>query len=298
MLKKVEISMKKVAIVSCDKWMNKINEDLLLKQELIENNVSAEIISWEDKSIDYSKFDCLILRSAWGYQNKYLEFKEWLQMIKSKNILLLNNPDIIIENIQKNKQFNILRKNNIPLIDTNFVYTKEDLLEKINSYPLTVVKPIISGSGQNTYLIRKENLTNLKNILNELNNILTQSDNGIMIQPYINGIENGEYACIFIDGINTHNMLRYPGIFSEKKKPIYLSNIPYCVKKVANDVSKLEKFLGYLYMRVDIVLQDGKPKIMEVELAEPDLLFKYIENERVRDQGLKLLSKSIVRRIK
>lgn len=290
--------MKKVAIVSCDKWMNKINEDLLLKQELIENNVSAEIISWEDKSIDYSKFDCLILRSAWGYQNKYLEFKEWLQMIKSKNILLLNNPDIIIENIQKNKQFNILRKNNIPLIDTNFVYTKEDLLEKINSYPLTVVKPIISGSGQNTYLIRKENLTNLKNILNELNNILTQSDNGIMIQPYINGIENGEYACIFIDGINTHNMLRYPGIFSEKKKPIYLSNIPYCVKKVANDVSKLEKFLGYLYMRVDIVLQDGKPKIMEVELAEPDLLFKYIENDRVKHKGINLLSKRIVRRIK
>ena len=51
-------------------------------------------------------------------------------------------------------------------------------------------------------------------------------------------------------------------------------------------------------MRVDIVLQDGNPIIMEVELAEPDLLFKYIENDSVRNQGIKLLSKSIVRRIK
>ena len=40
--------MKNVGIVSCDKWMNKITEDLLLKQELINNNINARIISWED----------------------------------------------------------------------------------------------------------------------------------------------------------------------------------------------------------------------------------------------------------
>lgn len=290
--------MKKVGIVSCDKWKNKITEDLLLEKELINNNICAEIISWEDKLINYSKFDCLILRSVWGYQNKYLEFREWLQMIKSRNILLLNHPDIIINNIQKNKQFSILKKNNIPFIDTNFVYTEEDLLKKIYSKPLTVIKPIISGSGENTYLIGQEKLSNLRNILNELNSIFAQNDNGIMIQPYINGIENGEYACVFIDGINTHNMLRFPGVFSEKKRPIYLSDIPCCIKKIAYDVSKLKEFSDYLYMRVDIVLQDGNPIIMEVELAEPDLLFKYIENDRVRNQGIKLLSKSIVRRMR
>lgn len=290
--------MKNVGIISCDKWMNKITEDLLLKQELMNNNINVEIISWEDMTIDYSKFDCLILRSAWGYQDKYLEFKEWLQMIKNKNILLLNYPDIITNNIQKNKQFNILKKNNIPFINTSFVYNEADLLERLALNPLTVIKPIISGSGKNTYLINQKDLSNLRNILNGLKNIFIQNDNGIMIQSYFNGIENGEYACIFIDGINTHNMLRFPGVFSEKKRPIYLSSVPNCVKKIANDVSKLEEFSGYLYMRVDIVLQNGNPIIMEVELAEPDLLFKYIENDSVRNQGIKLLSKSIVRRIK
>ena len=297
MFKKVEISMKKVAIVSCDKWMNKIMEDLFIKQELIRNNINADIISWEDKSVDYSKFDCLLLRSVWGYQDKYLEFKEWLQMIKERKIILLNCPDIIISNIQKNKQFNILKRNNIPFIDTTFAYTEDELLEKVDLNQLTVIKPIISGSGKNTYLIRPEGLSNLENIINELKNIYAQDDNGMMIQPYINGIENGEYSCIFIDGINSHNMLRFPGVFSEKKRPIYLSSIPQSVKNIANDVSQLEEFSGYLYMRVDIVLQDGNPIIMEVELAEPDLLFKYIENDVVRNRGIRLLSKSLVRRI-
>ena len=210
--------MKNVGIISCNKWMNKITEDLLLKQELMNNNINAEIISWQDMTIDYSKFDCLILRSAWGYQDKYLEFKEWLQMIKNKKILLLNYPDIIINNIQKNKQFNILKKNNIPFISTSFVYNEDDLLERLALNTLTVIKPIISGSGKNTYLINQKDLSNLRNILNGLKNIFIQNDNGIMIQPYFNGIENGEYACIFIDGINTHNMLRFPGVFSEKKK--------------------------------------------------------------------------------
>ena len=82
MFKKVEISIKKVAIVSCDKWKNKITEDLLLEKELIINNIDAEIISWEDKSIDYSKYDCLILRSVWGYQDKYLEFSKYRSTYK------------------------------------------------------------------------------------------------------------------------------------------------------------------------------------------------------------------------
>lgn len=290
--------MKSVGIVSCDNWMNKITEDLLLKEALINNNVAAEIISWEDKSIDYSKFNCLILRSAWGYQNKYLEFKEWLQMIKEKNILLLNHPEIIINNIQKDRQFNILKKNNIPFINTNFIYNENDLIKNIDLKTLSVVKPIISGSGENTYLINKEDISNLNITLKRLQNIFKQTDNGIMLQPYNDGIENGEYACIFIDGINTHNMLRFPGIFSEKRKPIYLSNIPNCVKELANTVSKLEEFSGYLYMRVDIILQDGNPIIMEVELAEPDLLFKYIENDKIRNNGINTLSKKLIRRIK
>ncbi len=297
MFKKVKINMKNIGIVSCNNWMNKIVEDLMLKQELINNKINAEIISWENKTIDYSKFDCLILRSVWGYQNKYLEFKEWLKMIKDKNILLLNSPDIIIDNIRKNKQFDILKKNNIPFITTSFAYNENDLVEKINLNFPSVIKPIISGSGENTYLINHNNLSNLGYILQKAKNILNQSDNGIMIQPYINGIENGEYACIFIDGINTHNMLRFPGVFSEKKKPIFLLNIPNCVKKIANDVSNIEDFFGYLYMRVDIVLKDGNPIIMEVELADPDLMFKYIENEKIRNQGIKILSKKIIRRM-
>ena len=71
-----------VGIVSNDKYINKIQEDLALKKALEEDGCISEIISWENEQIDYSKYDCLVLRSVWGYHNKYREFKKWLTMLK------------------------------------------------------------------------------------------------------------------------------------------------------------------------------------------------------------------------
>ena len=42
---------KKIAIVSCDKWVGKVKEDELLKFELNKLLVDVDIISWQDKKI-------------------------------------------------------------------------------------------------------------------------------------------------------------------------------------------------------------------------------------------------------
>ena len=288
--------MKKNAIVSCNKWINKIQEDLLLKQYLENEGYNAQIISWEDSKINYNDYSGLILRSVWGYQNKYFEFKTWLSMIKSMGIPLFNNVDIILDNIKKDKQFEILYKHNIPYIDTKFIFDVNELNCYFNSNLPKVIKPIISGSGSNTFIIKsKENINQIKEIYKKL---LEEKDNGIILQPFISEIKDGEFACIYIDGINTHNMLRFPGILSVKHKPIFLNEIPASVSNLAQKVSTLEEYKDYLYMRIDIVLKNNEPLIMEVELAEPDLLFKYIPDEEIKNNKMEFFAKKLVRRLK
>lgn len=287
--------MKKIAIVSCDKWIYKIQEDLLLKQYLENEGYNAQIISWEDSKINYNDYFGLILRSVWGYQNKYFEFKTWLSMIKSMGIPLFNNVDIILDNIKKDKQFEILYKHNIPYIDTEFIFDIQKLDTYINSEFPIVIKPIISGSGNNTFTLNsKENINQIKEIYKKF---LEEKDNGIMLQPFIPEIKDGEFACIYIDGINTHNMLRFPGILSVKHKPIFLNEIPASVSNLAQKVSTLEEYKDYLYMRIDIVLKNNEPLIMEVELAEPDLLFKYIPDEEIKNNNMEFFAKKLVRRL-
>ena len=91
-----------IGIVSCDKWINKLEEDKNLKIALNDIGINANIISWQ-QPLD-QKYDLLILRSIWGYQNYYNEFKKWLLNIKNNNIQILNNVDMVLDNIKKDIQ--------------------------------------------------------------------------------------------------------------------------------------------------------------------------------------------------
>lgn len=274
--------MDSIAIVSCNNWKDKLFEDQLLKRKIIENGYSAEIISWEEEK-NFKKYDKYILRSIWGYQNKYLDFKKWLNTLKENNKKVFNNVDIVLNNIKKDKQFEILFNNKIPTVETIFI----DDYTKINNYKGCVVKPSISGSGENTFLINDENSCEISKIFKGL--LQENGDLKIMVQPFIKGINNGEYSVIFINGILSHTMIRYPGIFSIKKRPELVKNPPLSVIKLAKKVSKIKDFDNYLYMRADIVLENNNPIIMEIELTDPDLMTKYIDSSRIQDKIMELL---------
>lgn len=298
--------MKKVGIVSCDKWIDKLEEDNNLKSALLNLGIDAKIISWQQPLEE--TYDLLVLKSVWGYQNYYKEFKKWLLYIKNNNIPLVNDVDMVLNNIMKDIQFDILRKNNVDFIDTIFLDQCElfnkDIFDMLDDKPY-VFKPTISGSGENTYLvtnssnifipntIQKEDIVKIyKKMLDD------NSDCKIMIQPFVSDINNGEYSCIFIDGKLTHTMLRFPNIFHEKRRPYLVNDVPDSILELAKVVERIKDFNNYLYMRVDMVLVNGKAKIMEVELADPDLLTKYIDDSNVKSNVIKTFAKKIERRVR
>ncbi len=298
--------MKKVGIVSCDKWIDKLEEDNNLKNALINLGIDAKIISWQQPLEE--KYDLLVLKSVWGYQNFYKEFKNWLLYVKNNNIPLVNDVDMVLNNIMKDIQFNILEKNNVDFIDTIFLDQSKLLNKNIfemlddKSY---VFKPTISGSGENTYLVTNSNDKSVPNTIQKEDIVKIYNkmldDNSyckIMIQPFISEISNGEYSCIFIDGKLTHTMLRFPNIFHEKRRPYLVDNVPDSIIQLARVVERIKEFNNYLYMRVDMVLVNSKAKIMEVELADPDLLTKYIDDSNVKSNVIKTFAKKIERRVR
>ena len=250
-----------VGIISNDKYKGRIVEDIQISKELKKIGIESEIISWEDPNVDYNKYSILVMKSVWGYHKNYDKFKNWMKMIKDKKINIFNSIDTIESNIKKDCQFELLNKYNISHIPS-IIYKGNNIPNKIKTGK--VVKPIISGSGDDTVLSENYDIDNYRDIINN-------KDNGIIVQPYIKEIVNGEYSIIYIDNQNTHNMIRYPGIFTTKRKPYQALKVPPRVLELAEKVKKIPEYSDLLYMRVDIV--DGKkPMVMEVELAEPDLL--------------------------
>lgn len=298
--------MKRVGIVSCDKWADKISEDLKLKDALNELGVESEIVSWQ-QPLD-KNFDLLILRSVWGYQDDFNNFRKWLLTLDEKGVPLLNDINMILENIQKEKQFNLLKKNKIETIKTyflkNFEASEKNIIRILESRfgnEPCVIKPTISGSGKNTYAVNCNDEIPNSVLFNEIygnfEKILENNPYcGLMFQPFIPEIINGEYSCIFIDGVLTHTMLRFPAIFHKKIKTQLVTNVPPQILDLAKRVESINEYSGYLYMRVDMVLINGEAKIMEVELAEPDLLTKYIDDKKIQNSVVRTLSKRIKER--
>jgi len=277
---------KKIAIVSSDKWINIVKEDILLKIELNNKLIDVDIISWQDKSIDYKKYDALIIRSIWGYQDYIEEFINWLNMLKDKNIKVFNNVDILLSNLNKYEQFKILDKNEIPLIKTFFI-DKENI-DEINDiykeYKDIVLKPIISGSGNNTFVISNNiNKNNIKieNVKEKFDKVLNKVNNYIMVQPFVKEINDGELSVVIINNEISHAGIRYTNVFNNVNQ-IKIINVNDLDKKVLDIVNKCQNIKEYkdaLYMRIDLVKINDEYKIMELELVEPQLFFEFKQNK-------------------
>ena len=93
-------------------------------------------------------------------------------------------------------------------------------------------------------------------------------------------------------------MLRFPNIFHEKRRPYLVNDVPDSIIELAKVVEKIKDFNNYLYMRVDMVLVNDNAKIMEVELTDPDLLTKYIDDSIVKSNVIKTFAKKIERRVR
>ena len=81
---------------------------------------TASIECWEDfKSIDWSRFDCAVIRTPWGYHNFFPQWLEFLAHV-SKHTRLFNSAQILGWNSDK-KYMQQLESSGIPVVPTVFL---------------------------------------------------------------------------------------------------------------------------------------------------------------------------------
>lgn len=282
-----------IIIASSSAWTNKLREDFFLKDALNKEDLNAKVMPWED--LNNLKDETVIIKSTWGFHKKLNTWNTWLDYLEKNKINVLNPLSIIKDNFDKEKQFSILDKNNVKHIDTLFIMNDNTSLNKIESflekYKTIVLKPAISESGYNTYKI--SNKKELKQCLSKFKH------EKILVQPYIKDIDKGEYSLIYIDNKLVNVVLKYNDIFMNSNSIKYIEekDIPKEVLSLATNTHKISDYKDYLFMRIDIVKNDSKYEIMEVELLDPNLYLNYIPDKEKRKEVYQYFAKSIKKRI-
>jgi len=227
------------------------------------------------------------MRSVWDYQTNIDNFLLLMEKIEKAKVCCLNPVDTIRGNIDKMYLFDLENENNISIPATQIISGPKARLN-IQCQDL-VLKPALSASGKNTFRLAREK------VLEKFIELHTGGDRRVYLaQEFIPGIANGEISIVKFGPYFSHSVIKRPSADEFKVQTKYggtveLFDVP---KELHNEVEKLSPVTDpLLYSRSDWVLHQGQYYLMELELFEPELFFRFSPNSK--ELFLKRLSELI-----
>lgn len=255
----------------------------VLVAALREAGAEADAVFWDDTDVDWAGYDLALIRSTWDYSWRAAEFTAWAE--RCGRATRLANPVEVVRWSTDKRYLGDLAESGVPVVPTRYLAPGDPLdLPEAHEY---VVKPT-SGAGAR-YAARytpDQHGTAVRQLRRMHAEGLTA-----MVQPYMRGIDaGGERAVQFFGGRLLH---------ASRKRAVLAPGTAFDADKVAHpglerwtptpaELSVAERALAavpdapeLLYARVDLVDgEDGEPRVMELELVEPNL-FLFLHPESV-----------------
>lgn len=255
----------------------------VLLEALRAAGAEADAVFWDDAGVDWGGYDLAVIRSTWDYSWRAAEFVAWAE--RCAKATRLANPAAVVRWNTDKRYLGDLAEAGVPVVPTRYLAPGDPAdLPDGHEY---VVKPA-SGAGAR-YAARytpEQRQTAVRHLARMHEEGLTA-----MVQPYVKAIDTGgERALQFFGGRLLH---------ASRKRAVLAPGTAFDADKVAHpglepwtptpaELAVAERALAavpeadeLLYARVDLVDgEDGEPRVMELELVEPNL-FLFLHPESV-----------------
>jgi glutathione synthase/RimK-type ligase-like ATP-grasp enzyme len=265
-----------IAFLSTDNLDDFFVYDELLIPHFEANGWKVSTVSWRNKSVDWSKFDYVIVRSTWDYQQHAQAFLACLETIEQSSAVLLNPLSLIKWNIEKH-YLRDLEASGVPIVKTLWfsLFDKRDLYDAFDTLgcDTIVVKPVLSANADDTFKLSRDDIQVQSEHLSRL-----FSSREFMVQPFLDSIvREGEYSLFYLGGHYSHAIKKVPQQGDFRVQEEHGGSL-YAVDADAIQQEMAQRALDAmptpaLYARVDLVRQQDQWGIMELELIEPSLYF-------------------------
>ncbi|MGY0576931.1 MAG: ATP-grasp domain-containing protein [Paraglaciecola chathamensis] len=268
--------MKRCAFLSTDNLEGYFVYDELLYAPLKQVGWDVEAVSWHDTKVDWNRFDVVVVRSTWDYQQHASAFMQCLERIDESQAVLANSLRLLTWNISK-EYLKDIASQGISIVPTIWLDTFD--LAQVSagferfSCEKLVVKPCVSANADDTYLLDREQL------LNQGKNLKTVfNGRAFMVQPFIEAVvTQGEYSLFYFNGHFSHAILKKPeqGDFRVQEEhggslqavepdEEMLTQARHTMASLPDDA---------LYARIDLLRYKNEYVVIEIELIEPSLYF-------------------------
>ena len=254
-------------------------QNILLEQELLKSAFEAQglkvdITYWDNPSYEWQQTKSVLFRTVWDYFERFDEFWEWLEQVKTKT-RLINSYELIKWNIDKH-YLRDLKNNDIQVVPTYFADRGNNIslkeIANLNDWKHIVIKPAISASAFNTYKITNDEIEQKEQLFHEL---LQTHD--MLVQPFFPTIsELGEASLMVFGGKFTHAILKKAKAGDFRVQDDFGGTV-HDYNPTQEEIKFAEKVFQSctslpIYGRVDIVWDSNKHiYLSELEIIEPEL---------------------------
>ena len=233
---------------------------------------------WNDESVQWDRFDAVVVRSCWDYHYRPAQFVGWVSRVDSLGTPLVNPAAVLRWNAEKT-YLRDLAAAGVRTVPTRWIERGDaDSLEAVleeQGWRSAVVKPAVSASAHNTWRV---DAASIAEVTPRFRALVAQGR--VMVQPFLEAVhDEGEWSLVFLGGTFSHAVLKRPrsGDFRVQAEH---GGTAEPILPAAHIIASAQVALAAAprpcaYARVDGCIIDGELVLMELEALEPSL---FLEN--------------------
>jgi hypothetical protein len=269
-----------IVFAGCRALIEGDGDDSGLIEALRARGLHARWLSWDDPETE--RADLVVLRATWDYIDRIDEFLAWTQRVPN----LLNGPDVVAWNTDK-RYLADLAAAGVPTVPSRFFAPGEPLRLPAGE---VVVKPAV-GAGS----VGAQRFTDQDGAIAH-GQALQADGRTVLVQPYDARIADGETALVFLAGEQSHAFTKGPMLPPPGSAPTFDESGTYAEESLRPAEPDFELWdvghaalaaaaahLGidaseFLYARVDVIGGPDDPRLLELELVEPSLGWRQLDD--------------------
>ena len=264
----------KLRIATC-KTLPEVDADAApLAMALAAAGIDAELLAWDDPTVEWSRPIPTVLRSTWNYALDVIGFLAWIDRVAAA-APLWNPAPIVRGNVHKRYLVDLAARG-VSVVPTLLVERGAtcDLVEAAARFGSArlVIKPEVGAGSLGTRVFTIGGPHTNPTPHTHLAGLTTHG--AALVQPYVASVDGyGERSLVWIDGALSHAIRKHPRFVGDAER--VEGPVPIADDERALAEAALAPFVGeILYGRVDLARDaSGRPMVMELELVEPSLFF-------------------------
>jgi glutathione synthase/RimK-type ligase-like ATP-grasp enzyme len=267
----------RIALVTCADLPDLDADDRPLKAALEARGATVTLPLWDGPRTAFSREACdlVVVRNPWDYTTRLTDFLAFIDDVAAMN--RLENPAAVVHDNTDKRYLQRLARAGVPTVPTAWLEQGHMLdfdavkaaLPAAAGY---VLKPIVGAGSRDTIKVEASNGDEANVFLRRVLPV-----EGLIAQPFLPRIADGEVSLIFLDGAFSHAVLKKPRAGDFRSQPEFGSVVTAYVptaqeRRIADAALAAAGATDLLFARIDLVTGlDDAPAVIEVELTEPSL---------------------------